>query len=158
MMGNDEGASCASCVMIVMAVTVNCGGNLAAIEDDSAKRLPSPTGPLHRAFRTHVFRPRGTTKPFFFVISAKHFRARANLPTASAIYRLRLKSMRRSHPRRFHYRNLPERQLLHPGRGLLFLIAFSEGTSFSRNPGVRFSPVWASPPQLGLVVRCGAAT
>ena len=66
MMGNDGGASCESCVMIVMAMTVNCGGNCAAKDDDSEARSPSPAGPLHRAFRKHVFRPRGTAKPVFF--------------------------------------------------------------------------------------------
>ena len=65
MMGNDGGASCASCVMIVMAMTVNCGGNCAANDDASEIRSPSPAGPLHRAFRKHVFRPRGTAKPVF---------------------------------------------------------------------------------------------
>ena len=43
----------------------SCGCNRAAVGDDSAIRSPSPTGPLHRAFRKHVFRPRGTTKPVF---------------------------------------------------------------------------------------------
>ena len=62
-MGNDGGASCKSCVMIVMAMTVNCGGNRAANDDDSEIRSPSPAGPFHRAFRKHVFRPRGTAKP-----------------------------------------------------------------------------------------------
>ena len=64
MMGNDGGVSCASCVMMV-AVTVNCGGNDDVIDDDNVIRSPSPTGPLHRAFRKHVFRPRGTAKPVF---------------------------------------------------------------------------------------------
>ena len=49
--------------MMVVAMTVNCGGNDGAIDDDNVMRLPSPTGPLHRAFRKHVFRPRGTAKP-----------------------------------------------------------------------------------------------
>ena len=65
MMGNDGGVSCASCVMMVVAMPVNCGGNDDAIDDDNAMRSPSPTGPLHRAFRKHVFRPRGTAKPVF---------------------------------------------------------------------------------------------
>ena len=66
-MGNDGGVSCASCVMMVVAMPVNCGGNDDAIDDDNAMRSPSPTGPLHhhRAFREHVFRPRGTAKPVF---------------------------------------------------------------------------------------------
>jgi len=49
MMGNDGGVSCASCVMMV-AVTVKCGGNDDVIDDDNVIRSPSPTGPLlHRA-------------------------------------------------------------------------------------------------------------
>ena len=44
----------------------NCGGNDGAIDDDNVIRSPSPAGPLHRAFRKHVFRPRGTAKPVFF--------------------------------------------------------------------------------------------
>ena len=66
MMGNDGGVSCASCVMMVVAMPVNCGGNDDAIDDDNVMRSPSPTGALHRAFRKHVFRPRGTAKPVFF--------------------------------------------------------------------------------------------
>ena len=67
MMGDDGGVSCASCVMMVVAMTVNCGGNDGAIDDDNVIRLPSPTGPLHRAFGKHVFRPRGTAKPVLYV-------------------------------------------------------------------------------------------
>ena len=33
MMGNDGGVSCASCVMVVKAMTVNCGGNDGVIDD-----------------------------------------------------------------------------------------------------------------------------
>ena len=62
-MGNDGGVSCASCVMTVMAMTVNCGGNDGVIDGDNVVRSPSPTGPLRRAFRKHIFRPRGTAKP-----------------------------------------------------------------------------------------------
>ena len=67
-MGNDGGVSCAACVMMVMAMTVHCGSNDGVIDDDDVIRSPSPTGPLHRAFRKHVFRPRGTAKPFFFKV------------------------------------------------------------------------------------------
>ena len=48
-----------------MAMTVNRGGNDGVIDDGNVMRSPSPTGPLHRAFRKDVFRPRGTAKPFF---------------------------------------------------------------------------------------------
>ena len=65
MMGNDGGVSCASCVMMVVAMTVKCGGNDDAIDDDNVMRSQSPTGPLQRVFRKHVFRTRGTAKPVF---------------------------------------------------------------------------------------------
>ena len=35
---------------------------------------------------------------------------------------------------------------------------FSCGTLFYEKNGIRISPAWASPPQLGLVVRCGGET
>ena len=65
MMGNDGGVSCASFVMMVMAMTVNCGGGDGVIDDYNVVRLPSPTGPRHRAVGKHVFRPRGTAKPIW---------------------------------------------------------------------------------------------
>ena len=64
--GNDGSVSCSSCVMIVMAMIVNCGGNDGVVDDVNAIRPPSPTGLLHRAFRKHVFRPRGAAKPVLF--------------------------------------------------------------------------------------------
>ena len=55
MMGNDGGASCASFVMMVVAMTVNCGGNDDAIDDDNVIRSPSPTGALHRGPLENMF-------------------------------------------------------------------------------------------------------
>ena len=49
-----------------MAMIVNCGGNDGVVDDVNAIRPPSPTGLLHRAFRKHVFRPRGAAKPVLF--------------------------------------------------------------------------------------------
>ena len=63
MMENDGGVSCGSYVMMVVAMTVNCGGDDDVIDDGNVVRSPSPTGPLYRAFRKNVFRPRGTAKP-----------------------------------------------------------------------------------------------
>ena len=40
--------------MMVMAMTVNCGGNDGVIDDGNVIRSPSPTGALHLAFRKHV--------------------------------------------------------------------------------------------------------
>ena len=51
--------------MMLMAMNINCGGDDGAIDDDNVIPSPSPTGPLHRAFIKHVFRPRGTVKPVF---------------------------------------------------------------------------------------------
>ena len=65
MMGNDGGVSCESCVMMVMAMAVSCGGYDGVIDDGNVIRSPSPTGLLHRAFRKHIFRPRGTANPVF---------------------------------------------------------------------------------------------
>ena len=50
-----------------VAMAVNCGGNDGATDDGNVIRSPSQTGPLHRAFKKHVFRPRGTAKPVLCV-------------------------------------------------------------------------------------------
>ena len=65
MMGDGGGVSCASCVIMVMAMTVDRSGNDGVIDDGNVIRSPSPTGGLHRAFRKDVFRKRGTAKSFF---------------------------------------------------------------------------------------------
>ena len=41
-------------------------------------------------------------------------------------------------------------------RNGFFVITFFAGTLFCRKAVIRFSPAWASDPQLGLVARCGA--
>ena len=70
-MGNDGGVSCASWVMMVMAMTVNCGGGDGAIDDSNVVRSPSPMGPLHRASRKQLFPGHAwDAKPVFPFVSS----------------------------------------------------------------------------------------
>ena len=80
MTGNDGGVSCASCVMVVMAMTVNCGGDDGVIDDDNVYARPrrrAPfTGPLESMFSGLLWdRKTGfRSKCYFFLCFSRKLR------------------------------------------------------------------------------------